>query len=136
MACPAFDQLHTATIPSTPKWFSAVPCMQKLTMPHALQVHGPRLMVWLVLSVIGGVLLARSELDDCHAFRWQQHVWGLQFHPEFSRTTMQGYVQARREALQAEGIDHRELHDKVSATPHARQVLRRFVRHARAARHR
>lgn len=62
MTCPAFDQLHTATISSTPKWFSAVPCMQKLTMPHALQVHGPRLMVWLVLSVIGGVLLARSEL--------------------------------------------------------------------------
>ncbi|MEF2155217.1 glutamine amidotransferase [Luteimonas sp. FXH3W] len=84
----------------------------------------------------GAVVLARSELDDCHAFRWQQHVWGLQFHPEFSRTTMQGYVRARREELQAEGIDHRELHDKVSATPHARQVLRRFVRHARAARHR
>ena len=36
--------------------------MQELTMPHALKVHGPHLLVWLVLSVIGGVLLARFEL--------------------------------------------------------------------------
>lgn len=36
--------------------------MQELIMPNALKVHGPPLLVWLVLSVIGGMLLARFEL--------------------------------------------------------------------------
>lgn len=84
----------------------------------------------------GSVVLAESDQDACHAFRWRDHVWGLQFHPEFSRTTMQGYVGARADALRAEGTCPRTLSDQVSATPSARQVLRRFVRHARQARHR
>jgi len=36
--------------------------MQKSTMPYALNVDKSRLMVWLVLSVVGCVLLARVEL--------------------------------------------------------------------------
>lgn len=79
----------------------------------------------------GAVVLAKSEADGCHAFRWRNHVWGLQFHPEFSGTMMRGYVEARKEALAEEGICHKALSRSVSATPHARQVLRRFVRHAR-----
>ena len=82
----------------------------------------------------GSVVLARSEMDDCHAFRWGENVWGLQFHPEFSRTTMQGYVRARKDALTDEGINHADLHRNVSATPQARDILRRFVRHARQVR--
>ena len=36
--------------------------MQESFMPYALKVHGPHLLVWLVLSVVGGALLARLEL--------------------------------------------------------------------------
>ena len=77
-------------------------------------------------------VLAASEQDPCHAFRWGRHAWGVQFHPEFSTTHMRGYVHARREALAGEGRCARELSRKIGATPHARRVLRRFVRHARA----
>jgi GMP synthase (glutamine-hydrolysing) len=56
----------------------------------------------------------------------------VQFHPEFSTTHMRGYVHARREALAGEGRCARELSRKIGATPHARRVLRRFVRHAHA----
>ena len=45
---------------------------------------------------------------------------------------MRGYVQARREALAKEGIDHARLLHGVRAAPHARRVLRRFVHHARS----
>ena len=62
MPCPAFAQLGSVTIQSTSKWSISTSRMQELTMPHALKVHGPRLLVWLALSVIGGVLLARYEL--------------------------------------------------------------------------
>ncbi|RPE80203.1 GMP synthase (glutamine-hydrolysing) [Vulcaniibacterium tengchongense] len=80
----------------------------------------------------GATVLARSAQDDCHAFRWGERVWGVQFHPEFSAAHMRGYVRARREALQREGRCAKALAREVSAAPHARRVLRRFVRHARA----
>ena len=79
----------------------------------------------------GATLLARSAGDACHAFRWGKATWGVQFHPEFSTTHMRGYVRARRDALAREGRDPARMAAEVAAAPHARQVLRRFVRHAR-----
>ncbi|MDB6164115.1 MAG: glutamine amidotransferase class-I family protein [Xanthomonadaceae bacterium] len=80
----------------------------------------------------GATLLARSTQDDCHAFRWGRATWGVQFHPEFSTVHMRGYVGAKHDALAGEGRCSRQLARTVGATPHARRVLRRFVRHARA----
>ncbi len=80
----------------------------------------------------GAVVLADSDLDACHAFRWGAQAWGVQFHPEFGRTHMRGYVAARRDALRGEGRCVRTLSRKIGAAPHARAVLRRFVRHARS----
>jgi GMP synthase (glutamine-hydrolysing) len=82
----------------------------------------------------GATLLACSAGDACHAFRWGEAAWGVQFHPEFSTTHMRGYVNARREALAREGRDPARMAADVTAAPHARRVLRRFVRHARALR--
>jgi GMP synthase (glutamine-hydrolysing) len=76
-------------------------------------------------------VLARNPHDPHHAFRWRNHVWGVQFHPEFSAMHMRGYVRARAEALASEGTCARTTAGGVAAAPHARAVLRRFVRHAR-----
>ncbi|MEP6633415.1 MAG: glutamine amidotransferase, partial [Luteimonas sp.] len=80
----------------------------------------------------GATVLASSEHDSCHAFRWGDRVWGVQFHPEFSAEHMRGYVHARRDALLREGQCPTRLSRQVAAAPHARRVLRRFVQHARA----
>jgi GMP synthase (glutamine-hydrolysing) len=82
----------------------------------------------------GATVLARSSQDPAHAFRWGERVWGLQFHPEFSTGHMRGYIRARRDALAEEGRCGKRLAREVSAAPHARRVLRRFVRHARESR--
>lgn len=79
----------------------------------------------------GAALLASSPLDDCHAFRWGEHAWGVQFHPEFSAGHMRGYIAARRERLAGAGHDPEAIHAGVRAAPDARRVLRRFVRRAR-----
>ena len=79
----------------------------------------------------GATVLARSAHDACHAFRWGDRAWGVQFHPEFSATHMRGYVQARGDALRREGHCHKQVARGVSATPHARRILQRFVHHAR-----
>ena len=82
----------------------------------------------------GATVLARSDQDACQAFRWRDHAWGLQFHPEFSVDHMRGYVHARRDALAGEGRCHRRMAREVKPTPMARGVLRRFVRHAASLR--
>ena len=79
----------------------------------------------------GATLLARSAGDACHAFRWGDAAGGVQYHPEFSTTPRRGYVHARREALAREGRDPAGMAAGIAAAPHARRVLRRFVRHAR-----
>jgi len=76
-------------------------------------------------------VLARSDKDAHQAFRWGDSVWGVQFHPEFSTAMMRSYIHARREALANEGTSHQALLNGVRPAPRARQVLRRFVRHAR-----
>lgn len=82
----------------------------------------------------GATALATSERDGNHAFRWGESAWGVQFHPEFSTAHMRGYLQARRDALANEGRDPRAMIRAVTAAPHARGILRRFVRHARKLR--
>ena len=79
----------------------------------------------------GATVLARNGHDACHAFRWGEAAWGVQFHPEFSAMHMRGYIRARGDALAGEGVDPRRLARAVSATPHARRVLRGFVARAR-----
>lgn len=79
----------------------------------------------------GATVLARNDHDACHAFRWGERAWGVQFHPEFSAGHMRGYIHARADALAGEGRDSRRMAAAVRAAPHARAVLRRFVRHAR-----
>ncbi|HEX5757239.1 MAG TPA: glutamine amidotransferase, partial [Arenimonas sp.] len=80
-------------------------------------------------------VLARSEADDCQAFRWGEQAWGVQFHPEFSTALMRGYIQARAAALAEEGRCHRQLSQSVRPAPQARRLLHRFVHHAHRATH-
>ena len=75
----------------------------------------------------GATALASSALDACHAFRWGEATWGVQFHPEFNAGVMRGYIAARADALAGEGLDHRQLLQAVRPAPLARRVLRRFV---------
>lgn len=100
-------------------------------LPEQFAVQATHLQSVLQLPA-GATLLANSAQDDCHAFRWN-NAWGVQFHPEFGTTHMRGYVHAKHEALMREGRCAKRMSHAVSATPHARRVLRRFVRHAQAA---
>ncbi|PJJ96627.1 GMP synthase [Lysobacteraceae bacterium NML91-0213] len=78
----------------------------------------------------GAQCLAMAAHDPNYAFRFGEQAWGVQFHPEFSAMHMRGYIRARADALRAEGTDPVVLERATTAAPHARAVLRRFVRHA------
>src|SRR3546814_18824169 len=79
----------------------------------------------------GATVLARSDHEDCHAFRWGEAEWGVQFHPEFGTVHMRGYVRARAEALARDGVEPKRIAADDAAAPHARRVLPRLVRHQR-----
>jgi len=83
----------------------------------------------------GAVVLAHNDHDACHAFRWGDVAWGVQFHPEFSGGHMRGYIRARHDALARENRCGKRLAGEVHATPQARRILRRFVAHARGRGH-
>ena len=76
-------------------------------------------------------MLARSEQDDCHAFRWRDRAWGVQFHPEFATHHIRGYVAFRGDELRQAGRCPATIARDVTAAPQARKLLRRFVKHAR-----
>ena len=99
-------------------------------LPTSFPAHATHLQT--VLRVPdGATVLARSAQDNCHAFRWGDQTWGLQFHPEFATHHMRGYVRARADCIARHGGCARSVAREVSAAPLARQLLRRFVRHVR-----
>jgi len=76
----------------------------------------------------GAERLATSPLDDNFAIRFAKNVWGVQFHPEFSRAVMMKYIQYRADDLRLEGLNPDELLAKTTETVVARTVLSRFAR--------
>ena len=99
-------------------------------MPPRFAAHATHLQT-VIRPPQGATVLARSEQDGCHAFRWGQQAWGVQFHPEFATHHMRGYVRARADCLRNHGRCPHTVEREVSAAPQARRLLRRFVQQAR-----
>jgi GMP synthase (glutamine-hydrolysing) len=74
----------------------------------------------------GARALARSALDDNHAFRVGACAWGVQFHPEFDADIMRRYIEARREPIVEEGLDADGIRAAVDETPTSAGLLTRF----------
>lgn len=99
-------------------------------MPRRFPAHATHMQT-VLRAPDGATVLAHSLQDQCHAFRWGESAWGVQFHPEFATHHIRGYVSARADCLQREGRCARTIAREVTAAPLARRLLRRFVRHAR-----
>jgi GMP synthase (glutamine-hydrolysing) len=74
-------------------------------------------------------LLATAARDPHphHAFSIGERTWGVQFHPEFDADIVRGYVAARRELINAEGLDASAIEQAARDTDHGPRVLRRFA---------
>lgn len=72
----------------------------------------------------GAVCLAKTDLDEHHAFRFGEKVWGLQFHPEFTAAVTREYVHYYRHDI---GMDRcRQLTASLGDNPRQHQPLRAF----------
>lgn len=74
--------------------------------------------------------LAVSALDAAAAFRFGDRAYAVQFHPEFDRDIMRGYVAARRHLIVAEGGDPDALLARIHDGTRGRDILRSFARWA------
>jgi GMP synthase (glutamine-hydrolysing) len=96
-------------------------------LPNRIEVHTTHLESVLELPP-GAELLASSKLDPHQAFRVPgRPVWGLQFHPEFSAPVIRAYLEAKRDALLAEGADPERLLAEVEETRWGNDILARFA---------
>lgn len=77
--------------------------------------------------------LASSERDPNHGFVIDEHLWGVQFHPEFNCRIVRGYVDHYRTALAQQGDDADALSTACGETPVAASLLQRFAEQVRGS---
>jgi GMP synthase (glutamine-hydrolysing) len=72
-------------------------------------------------------ILATTALDPNSVLEFGPRQWGVQFHPEFDRDIMCGYVEVRREILSGEGLDPDAMVADAKETDSITRVLLRFA---------
>ncbi|MBL7008686.1 MAG: glutamine amidotransferase [Planctomycetes bacterium] len=78
----------------------------------------------------GAVVLARNDHEACHAVRFADRVWGVQFHPEIDAAVMEGYSECYRADAVAGRKRIAMLGEPTRESPDAAGLLKRFgVRH-------
>ncbi len=73
------------------------------------------------------VRLAESPMDPHHAFRFGDHVWGVQFHPELDAALIRAFIEDRAGILRAEGLDPEALARNTRDSDDGHALLRRFA---------
>ncbi len=73
-------------------------------------------------------LLGSCSIDKNHAFRAEEAIWGLQFHPEWSIEITQTYIAARSDALINEGVDPIERANQLRPCKQAYGLLSQFTK--------
>lgn len=76
---------------------------------------------------VGVRVLARTALEPHAALRFAKRVWSVQFHPEFDRSVLRQYIDARRDILAGEGLDPDAMLSSAGDAPFGAAVLRRFL---------
>ena len=95
-------------------------------LPPVFNVHACHSQTVLTLPP-GAVNLAGNSHEPHHAFRLGHAAWGVQFHPEYTRDIMAGYIHNMSPVIQALGKDPARGQKQVTETPEAGQLLARFA---------
>jgi len=75
----------------------------------------------------GARVLATTDLEPHAIFSFGRRIRCVQFHPEMDDDVMRGYVEARREAIAADGLDAEAIYRAVKPAPANGAILRNFL---------
>lgn len=73
------------------------------------------------------VLLASNEFEPHHAFKLKKHMYGVQFHPEFTADIIRVYIDEQREYLEKSGYSIENVCQSVIENDYGTQILQLFV---------
>jgi GMP synthase (glutamine-hydrolysing) len=73
------------------------------------------------------ILLGASKVDPHAAYRYGEHVWGVQFHPEFDAEITAAYIHHHRERIEKSNLDFRTLLSNCRDTNSGKMILRNFA---------
>lgn len=74
----------------------------------------------------GAAVLAESDKDPHQAFRIEDRIWGVQFHPEYDMDIIRSYIEESAEDLRKAGASPEELIEQLDESPYSAKVLQRF----------
>jgi GMP synthase (glutamine-hydrolysing) len=74
----------------------------------------------------GAVLLAQNGFEKHHAFCLNNHIWGVQFHPEFTAGVVKMYIHEFEKELLKEGVNTKKLYDSINELSSGQVFLSRF----------
>jgi GMP synthase (glutamine-hydrolysing) len=72
-------------------------------------------------------VLAKNDFEPHHGMRRGDHIWGVQFHPEFAKEYMQIYLHLEKEKLLADGWDWADLNRSLRDNVYGKVLLKRFI---------
>ncbi len=76
----------------------------------------------------GAHVLGFGKRDPHQAVRFAKNVWGVQFHPEFSRAVMIDYVEACADEIDETGVDAKAIATEMSTWPEDQtHIITRFA---------
>lgn len=76
----------------------------------------------------GAKVLAYNAFEPHHAFVLNDHIWGVQFHPEFNAGIVCSYIEDQRQELLAQGQDPDALLRNMSEHEYGQALLQRFYK--------
>ena len=94
-------------------------------LPETLMVHVAHAQSAITLPE-RAKLLAKNDFEPHHAFVIDNHIWGVQFHPEFTTEITEAYILELESTLQKEGFDIPQLIASLSPSHYGDTLLRRF----------
>jgi GMP synthase (glutamine-hydrolysing) len=71
-------------------------------------------------------ILAYNDFEPHHSFVINNHIWGLQFHPEFDEEITKTIINVLRDDLATEGLNIKEILDSVSSASCGPVILKNF----------
>lgn len=76
----------------------------------------------------GTAVLGYNSHDSHQIVRYAQHIWGVQFHPEFDVPIINAYIDEQRKELIQLGFSPEELIENVTETAYANTLIDKFIR--------
>lgn len=76
----------------------------------------------------GAVILAGNDFDKTHAFSLNDHIWGVQFHPEYTKEIMIAQIRAQKETLLKNKKDPEWMINRVKKAAYGSMLLQQFYK--------